>query len=257
MLTRIIAAGLLAGVISGVCVSALQHATTVPLILQAEVYEHAAPAAEPHRQSSFNGKTGNGTTGARLILAHTTTDETGGEATGQPAVWQPANGLERTAYTTISTIGTAAGFALMLLAAMIASGTAITTRQAAVWGVGAFFATGLAPAMGVPPELPGTMAAELQSRQIWWFATAIATALGVWLMFQRATIAWLASGIALIAAPHIIGAPHINQLTSVVPAELAGRFTAVSLGVHAVLWLLTGALAGYFWQKFERSDALV
>lgn len=252
MLTRIMAAGLLAGVLSGVCVAALQHATTVPLILQAESYESAAPAAQPHRHSSSAMPRT-----SLFILAHTTADESRDAADGHAtARQQPAAGLERTAATTVTTIGTATGFALMLLALMLASGITITVRQAALWGIGAFFATGLAPAIGLPPELPGAVGADLTSRQLWWVSTAVTTSAGIWLMFRHATVATIAIGIALLALPHVIGAPQSPSLTSLVPAELAGRFTAASLGVHAVMWLLTGALAGFFWQKFERSAAL-
>jgi predicted cobalt transporter CbtA len=45
------------------------------------------------------------------------------------------------------------------------------------------------------------------------------------------------------------GAPHLAEYASTVPAELASRFTAASLAVHAVLWVLIGALAGWFWQR--------
>lgn len=247
MLTRMMAAGLLAGVVSGLFVSGMQQVTTVPLILQAEAYERAGAKPATPEHSSLTS-----TTDARLVLVHgdAHTEDDGASA------WAPADGFERTAATTVATVGTAAGFALMLLALMLASGTEITPRTATLWGVAAFFATGLAPGLGLPPELPGSAAAELMPRQLWWFATAAATGAGMWLIFQPSGPSRLAAGIVLIMAPHVIGAPHAGAFTSTAPAELAGHFTSASLAVHAVLWLLVGATSGYFWQRFNRSQAL-
>ncbi|MFN0219597.1 MAG: CbtA family protein [Hyphomicrobium sp.] len=243
MLTRIIAVGLVAGVLSGLVVSGLQQATTVPLILKAETYENAAPA---HEHSSLGTQSE-----ARLILVHTDA----APAASEPEAWAPADGLERTVYTSLATVGAGVGFALMLLAAMLASGVDVTTRSAALWGLGAFVATGLATGMGLPPELPGAAAAELLSRQTWWIATATATAAGIWLLFRVANPLAFLAGVALIVAPHLIGAPHPHDFSSTVPAELAGHFTSTSLAVHAVLWVLVGAASGYFWQRFGQASA--
>ena len=251
MLTRMMAAGLLAGVISGLFVSGVQHLTTVPLILHAEAYERAAakPAAHDHSSLSIPGEHDTGA--PKLVLVHTDTHTEDAAANAAPA-WSPADGIERTAVTTLATVGTAVGFSLMLLALMLGNSAEITPRKAVLWGVAGFFVTGLAPGLGLPPELPGSAAADLTSRQIWWFATAAATASGLWLMFRTSGASRLAAGIALIAAPHLIGAPFPSEYASTAPAELAGRFTAASLAVHAVLWALVGATSAYFWQWLGR-----
>jgi cobalt transporter subunit CbtA len=257
MLTRMMAAGLLAGVVSGLFVSGMQHVTTVPLILHAEAYEKLSVKPAAHDHSSLNSPGIDRASEPKLVLVHTDQPPEGdaaGAAQAAPA-WAPADGLERTVATSVATIGTAAGFALMLLALMLASGASITPRDAALWGVAGFFITGLAPGIGLPPELPGSAAADLVSRQIWWLATAAATAAGIWLMFRTSGPARLAAGIALIAAPHLIGAPFPSEYASTAPAELAGRFTSASLAVHAVLWVLVGATSGYFWQRLSRSQA--
>lgn len=254
MLTRMMAAGLMAGVVSGLFVSALQQFTTVPLILQAETYERAGDKPAGHQHSSLNVAAQ-----ARLILVHSDATK---EGDGAPAAasgvepWAPADGIERTVATTVATVGTAAGFALMLLALMLGSGSQITPRTAALWGIAAFFATGLAPGMGLPPELPGSAAADVVPRQIWWAATAMSTAAGIWLMFKTLGPSRTVAGAALIAAPHLIGAPHPGTYASTAPAELAGHFTSASLAVHAVLWILVGAACGYFWQWLSRSRSL-
>jgi cobalt transporter subunit CbtA len=257
MLTRMMAAGLLAGVVSGLFVSGMQHVTTVPLILHAEAYEKLSVKPATHDHSSLRTPETDQAGEPKLVFVHTdqpSERDAAGSAQAAPP-WAPADGLERTVATTVATVGAAAGFALMLLALMLVTGAQITPRSAALWGVAAFFATGLAPGMGLPPELPGSAAADLVSRQIWWLATAVSTAAGIWLMFRTSGPSRLAAGIALIAAPHLIGAPFPSEYASTAPAELAGRFTSASLAVHAVLWILVGATSGYFWQRLSRSEA--
>lgn len=245
MLTRILAVGLLAGALSGVLTAAIEHFTTVPLILEAEVYEKAAEkAAKPeHTSLAQPGE-------ARLILVH---DHAAAPAANEPEAWEPADGAERTTYASVAVIGAAVGFSLMLLAAMIVSGAEITIRTATLWGLAGFIAVGLAPSLGLSPELPGSAVADLTMRQVWWVATAAATALGIWLIFRNSSVPLIAVGLALIAAPHIVGAPQPTAFQSTAPAELAAHFTSTSLVVHALLWITVGALSGFFWQRFNRT----
>lgn len=244
MLTRILAVGLLAGALSGVVTAAIEHFTTVPLILEAEVYEKAAEKAAKPEHTSWND-----TGEAKLIFVH---NHEAAPAAAEPEAWEPADGLERTAYASVAVVGAAVGFSLMLLAAMIASGAEITPRSATLWGVAGFIAVGLAPSLGLSPELPGSAAAELLPRQIWWVATAAATGIGIWLIFRNATLPAILAGLVLIVVPHIIGAPQPAAFQSTAPAELAAHFTSTSLVVHALLWILVGALTGFIWQKFDK-----
>src|SRR3546814_9488808 len=107
---------------SDVCSSdLLQHFTTTPLILEAELYEGGEPAAAA-AAAQLDGVTFGG---ARLVLVHGGSDhaEDGGEA------WAPADGIERTLYTSVATIGTAFGFALILLSAMILANVRIRSEE--------------------------------------------------------------------------------------------------------------------------------
>jgi cobalt transporter subunit CbtA len=237
MLHRILWATLIAGIVAGIATAALQHFTTTPLILEAEKYEDA-PAAHAHFDGSSFG-------GARLILAHA------GEDHGDDAGWSPADGIERTLSTSVATIATAFGFALILLSAMILGNASITARTGLMWGLAGFAATGLAPALGLSPELPGAAAADLFARQVWWVGTAIATSGGLWLALRVSTPLAIAGGIVLLILPHVIGAPHPHEYSSAVPSELSGHFAAASLVVHAVMWALAGSVAGYVWQRAE------
>src|SRR5262249_8050845 len=134
---------------------------------------------------------------------------------------------------------------------LLASGVEPTTRTAFVWAAAAFVATGLAPALGLPPELPGSASADLFARQLWWIGTTAATGFGLWLIGRASSTLTIALGAALIIVPHVIGAPHPDAYTSGVPAEIASQFTASSLVVHAVLWALVGSIAGWLWQRSE------
>lgn len=239
MITRVLAAALAAGFIAGLLVSVLQHFTTTPLIIAAEAYESPAEdhqvSASPHAAAMH---------GARLILAHAGHDDD---------EWAPADGLERTLYTSTVTVATAVGFAFLLLAGLLVAGENIDARRGLSWGAAGFVVTGLAPALGLPPELPGMQAADLVDRQIWWIGTAVATAAALWLLLRAGGLALSALGIVLLLAPHVIGAPHpAGTEASRVPAELAANFASASLAVHAALWVLVGVVTGWFWQRGER-----
>jgi cobalt transporter subunit CbtA len=173
----------------------------------------------------------------------------------QPKDWSPADGLERTLSTSVATIVTAIGFALILLAAMLLAGEEITPMRALAWAACGFAATGLATGLGLAPELPGSAGAALDERQIWWIATAFATAFGLYLML-RATLLWTRlAGLVLLLSPHVIGAPQPQSYISTAPAELAAQFTASSLVVHAALWVIVGISVGFFWTRGAEARA--
>jgi predicted cobalt transporter CbtA len=88
---------------------------------------------------------------------------------------------------------------------------------------------------------------------IWWLATAATTASGLALMvFVRTTWALLI-GVALLIAPHLIGAALSPEGTGVVPSELAAAFAARSLVVNAVFWALLGLAAGALYERLGRT----
>ena len=242
MVTRVLTVSILAGLLAGLLISALQHVTTTPLILKAETYEAALRAQGGPMQAAFTGE-------ARIQLAHGPAEHAGEHE------WKPQDGLQRTAFTSLVTIGSAIGFAALLLAGMIAANEQIDQRRALAWAVCGFLAFGLAPAMGLAPELPGSAAAELQQRQLWWLLTAVATA-GALFVFLRVEASW-ARALAVLALllPHLIGAPHPAAPESKVPAEIAAHFAALSLAIQATLWLVTGFAVGVLWPWATRRSA--
>ena len=219
VIARLLAAGLVAGVVAGLAVAALQHVTTTPLILAAEVYETAQHAHD-------------------ALAEH-----------AAPA-WE---GLRRTAATSVATIAVASGYALILLAAMLFSGETIGARRAALWGACAFAATGLATSLGLAPQLPGAAESDLAGRQLWWIATAISTGAGLYALLRLDAAPAKVIGVALIVAPHFFW-PTPATPESTVPAEIAARFAAASLTVQAVSWVLAGALAGLVWRLVFREE---
>ncbi len=248
MLTRVLATGLLAGLLAGLAVAVLQTFTTTPIILAAEVYEKADEAKTQGAALVAPGE-------AHLILVHAGGDAhaaAGHEAGGS---WEPQDGLERTLYAGTATIATAIGFGLIILAGMLFGGDRIDERRAMAWAAAGFVVTGLAPGLGLSPEVPGMVAADLAGRQLWWASTAVATALALWLIL-RSDNNWVRlAAVGLLIAPHIWGAPPpAEPVVTSVPAELAARFSATSLAVHATLWVLTGFFVGFWWRKLGSSD---
>lgn len=242
MLARILSVGLLAGLVAGLLVAVLQQVTTTPLIVAAEVFETTAadhPAATTVQKAHDHGPHDHG----------------GHEHGGHDEGWKPADGLPRLFYTSLATIVTAVGMALVMLAAMVATGEEIDERRALAWATAGFVAFGLAPAAGLAPELPGSAAADLVARQIWWVGTGCATAIALWMFFKAEKVALRALAFAVLLAPHVIGAPQPHELESRVPAELAAQFAALSLVVQASLWVLVGIAIGLLWPRLARRPA--
>lgn len=137
----------------------------------------------------------------------------------------------------------ATGFAL-LLAAAIAFKPGSGWRRGLAWGVAGFVAFFVAPSIGLPPELPGAEHAPLTNRQLWWVGTALFTAAGLWLAVFVGHAAARVAGLALIVAPHLLGAPGHTLHGGGVPAELAREFVRATYLVNALFWLALGALVG-------------
>jgi len=238
MLRSLVLSAAAAGLAAGLFTAALQQVTTTPLILEAERYE---AAAVQHSAA---------VTGRGIIATH-------GHATherGAPAEAAPAEArLRRTAGTALATVVLGIGFALSLLAAMVLANRRIDGCTGLAFGAAGFTAVALAPALGLPPEIPGSAAADLAGRQAWWLFTAGATAAGLAALLLGRHAALQAAGLALIAIPHVIGAPHPAAYASTAPAELAGRFAATSLVVSAVFWAALGFAAGFVHERLART----
>ncbi len=245
MFRRIFLTALLAGLIGGAVVSVVQEFTTTPVILHAEQYENAAPDSG-HRHGALR----QGLSLSSPALAHGENATTPAEAES----WGPENGIERTLYTTLANVLVGVGFALLLTALFALPGRAVDGRTGVLWGLAGFAAFTLAPSLGLPPEVPGSMAAELGARQGWWLLCVVATAAGLWMLVLRKGSIFIAAGLALLILPHAIGAPQPDRIGGGVPPEIAAHFVAASIVTAAIFWSALGWFAGAFWKKFEASD---
>lgn len=231
---RIFFAAVLSGLAAGLAMSAVQQWRVAPLILEAEIYENAAPAvAAEHAHDA-------------AAPAHEHDED----------AWAPQDGPERIFYTVLADLLASIGFALLLAAVSVLSGIEISARNGVIWGLGGFIALQLAPAFGLAPELPGMPAADLVMRQVWWIGTALSTGIGVLVIAKLRNWSGIAIAAVLILAPHVIGAPQlVGEHKSGVPAHLATEFAANSLAAGAVFWLIAGPLLGWLNERFARSPA--
>ncbi len=209
-LTRYFLAAIVAGLLAGLAFGLLQEWRVVPLILEAEVIEHASSA---HTHEAAEN-------------------------------WAPSSRLERSFYTILTSMLIGVGYTALLTGTSLLAGPAITKNNSLIWGLCGFLAFSLAPAVGLPPELPGMPSAPLQGRQVWWVATVLLTAIGLWLIATKPkTFAPMAGGLILLT-PHLIGAPTVQNSTSSIPPHLASTFMANSLATQLLFWVLIGYLTG-------------
>ena len=225
MFSRILVSALFAGFAAGLIAALLQLVFLQPVLLHAELYE--------------SGK-----------LSHFGTAQATGAVAAVGGFDPVRDGLSIVFTTLIYT-----GYALLLVAAMALAedrGTRISVRQGLLWGFAGFVAVHFAPAVGIPPELPGAATADVTLRQVWWFGVASVTAAGLALIaFGNGWTAWGIAA-ALILAPHVIGAPQPDGFSGPAPPELAGLFAGRALGVGLVVWTLLGLFAAYFWLREGR-----
>jgi cobalt transporter subunit CbtA len=214
LLRRLLLAALLAGSISGALLGIAQVGFATPLILKAEAHE---------QEVSANKETGH-------------------------HEWEPEEGLERNAYTVLFATLTGIGFALLLNAGMLLRGRA-SIKEGLLWGCAGYAVFSLAPALGLPPELPGMPASDLLARQAWWVGTVLATAFGL-SSIVFAHRAWLrALGIAALLVPHLIGAPTALVSEPSGLEELERTFVAGTLLIMLGFWLALGALSSLLHNK--------
>ena len=247
---RVFSVAIATGLLVGLVMAVVLQFTTTPLILKAEVFEQAAHATAEGKSVRLSVPR----FGMPVLHVH-------GSDAQMPAMakdegWEPAEGLQRTAATSVATVAVSIGYALVLLGCMIFARERITPRTALLWALAGFAATGLAPALGLAPELPGSAAGDLILRQLWWAMTTVTTAVGLFLAIRYPQASAKAAGVALILAPHLVGAPHPARFESTAPAELAASFAATSLVVHAVLWCLTGLGLGWFWTRIAAEQPM-
>ena len=231
-------AALFAGLLAGGLATAGHQFGTVPLILRAEAYEQAAKIRDPAPTAPAQA--------AELVHDHAGDAGHRHAADAEHgAVWSPVDGAERTLYTLLANLLAGVAYALLLVGALALHGGAADWRRGLVWGLAGFAAFVLAPALGLPPEVPGTEAAPVADRQLWWAATAALTASGLALLAFGRNVAFTALGAALIVLPHLVGAPSPPDAVPLAPEWLSHRFVVLSTVVNFVFWVVLGAATGH------------
>lgn len=267
---RIVLSALVIGALSGLLLSGVQRWQVIPIIGAAEGYEEkrTAPTVEPVGAAAHMHEhpAGQPADHARAIAGPDSASDHHHEA----GAWEPADGAERIAFTVLSNVLSAAGFALVMLAAMTAAlrygagtkrtaATRLDWRSGLLWGLAGYVVFFVAPTLGLPPEIPGAEAAAFESRQLWWMVTVASTAAGLALLaFARSPWRW--AGIALLVVPHVVGAPHLETSPFAgYPASVAGAMSALARDfvwatalANAVFWLVLGALSGWTAKRYVK-----
>ena len=227
MTKNLLSSAVFAGLIAGSFAALLQFMFVIPLLLEGELYEGG-------ERIHF------------LVDGMTQSDK------GAPAL---GTDWARHAMTVAFNIVTYTGYALLTVAAMgfarERAGTQINAQAGLIWGICGFIADQLAPAMGLPPELPGTVAAELAPRQMWSTGTIIATLVGLSMIAFARSMPLQFLGLVLVLVPHVIGAPHLDTYFGIAPPELSAEFATASLATALIGWTMMGYFAGYFMSRGE------
>lgn len=234
LIRRLFTAALVAGVLSGTAASVVQQVTTVPLILEAEKYEVVTPPSPASATADTAAPNAHAGHGAAAPIRQI------GEAVPESA----SEAFQRLSLTVVSNMLTGIGYALLIGGVMLLMGERVDARRGLLWGLGGFVAFSLSPSFGLPPELPGMAGAELQARQLWWFAAAICAGAGLLAVAFARNRVVIGAGVVLAALPHLVGAPHPESPEGAFPPELAAHFVASSLGTAALFWATLGAVCG-------------
>ncbi|KAF3997267.1 hypothetical protein HAV38_15375 [Glaciimonas immobilis] len=246
---QFIATVLLSGFFAGLALTGVQKIQVTPIIAQAEVYEAAAAQAALATSALLDRVHAN----VPANMPAEAQDHQHADAHPHDAQeWEPANGTERTLYTIMANVTMAVGFAFLLGAAVLLRGDAGINgwREGLLWGFAGYIVVFAAPSLGLPPEVPGTHAAPLMERQIWWIATALLTAMALALFIFGRHWSLKLLAVVLLLAPHLVGAPEAQVPGGAAPPELVRAFIYATAIANGVFWLALGGVFGFFSKKF-------
>lgn len=228
MFRNLFFAALVAALCAGLVTSAFQAWRVTPLIFAAEAYEGSAAEAHDHDH------------GAEATATEAHVHDHGEDE------WAPQDGFERTSFTLVSNLLMAAGYALILGAVSVMFNLPITFANALYWAFGGFAAFALAPALGLPPGMPGMPVADTLARQIWWFGAALSTG-AAFVLVAKVRSPWaLALAIGLVLLPHFVPAPVVPDDPTGVPPRLTAEFVSVVLFNAALFWVALALAFGRF-----------
>jgi cobalt transporter subunit CbtA len=235
---NIVYSALVVGIIAGSLYGLFQQLQINPIIYAAEAYEVGEAEAQPAVEAHDHGD------------GHS--HDHGHEG------WSPEHGFERIMATLFANILVGVAFSILLISIMAlhnlkSSKPPLNWKTGALWGLGLMLSIFAAPSLlGIHPEIPGTVAAQLEHRQIWWVASSIATAAGLLIIYYGAN-AFKLGGVVLIVLPHLMGAPKMDSLSFAnsdpvavaALSDLSSQFIIMtSIGI-LIFCVLLGALSGF------------
>jgi len=230
MLYRLLITGLISGVVAGAVATIFHFFMVQPLILEAEKYEIQSLVVATSEEPS---------------LSHTHETQALGD------------GILRSTFTFIANVIVGIAFGILLATGLTLYGRTIDWIEGIGWGVSGFLAFSLLPALGLPPEVPGSATAEFFPRQVWWLSTAFASVIGIALVVFNSQYIWKAAGLTALIVPHLIGAPKPPPgAVGAVPPELAAHFVVNTLFFTAVMWVILGITSSYVMQRLDANDKM-
>jgi cobalt transporter subunit CbtA len=231
MFRNLFLAALVAAICAGLATSAFQAWRVTPLIFAAESFEGGGEdAVHVHAEGTAEHSHDE----AAATQAHAHDDDE----------WMPQDGLERTTFTIVSNILAAAGYALILGAVSVVFNLPITAANGLLWGIAGYAAFTLAPALGLPPGMPGMPVADTFARQLWWAGAAISTGAALVLVAKIRAPWALVVALGLVLLPQIIAAPQAPDDPTAVPPRMTAEFVSAVLYNGAVFWAVLGLAFG-------------
>jgi cobalt transporter subunit CbtA (proposed) len=222
MFRRIVFSAGMAGLLVGLFLTILQSFQVIPLILKAEAYEIGEAALYYHNPALADPRPEGG--------------------------WVPQDGWQRTLFTALANILIAMGFAL-LLGALFSLRPGIDGLKGMAWGLTGYGVFFILPSLGLPPEIPGTWAAELGERQAWWWLTVSCSATGLALLILQRRWSLRITGAGLLLLPHLLSAPQPEVVGGSAPEALADVFIWATAIVNGVFWIALGGLTGFLFKR--------
>lgn len=233
----------IAGLVAALVLTILQIVWVTPIILQAETYEQPPQTDQVDAPEHTHEHKAGGASAAAHEHHHDAEE------------WKPQDGWERTAFTLAANLLMGFGYAMALIAVYLLWREPRSAAYGAIYGIGGFLVFFLAPSLGLPPELPGTAAAAVIDRQLWWAMVAVATATGLLLLLSRVTWKARVLGLALIVAPHFIAAPQPEVAGSLAPETLQSQFRVAATLSSAIFWLLLGWVSSLAFRRMMQGRA--
>ena len=227
MFKNIFVSAVVCGAIAGVLATVMQMLLVTPLLMEAELFE----------------------TGQSM---HFITNGSPESPIKHVDIWEDPY---RHLMTLCFNLVTFTGFGFILVAAMAffqKRSFTLSKAEGIVAGVSGFIVFQLAPSVGLPPELPGTIGVTVGLKQTWWIITILSTTVGILLLFLDKHKVVSGVGIIFITIPHLIGHPKLETYFGVAPPELAAEFASRALAVSLIAWIILGVISSQFWKYLEK-----